>query len=179
MPKIKLIRANEDFAPAAFNPKTVTIGGKTWMAENLNVNDREGGIVRARNGQVYYTRPAALRIAEKLKGWRVPTYDDFKALISAAGEGEALYPAGEGEVAADALKAASGWPDGEGGSDKFGFGALPFGMYARQYCREFAAVFLCADLYMASRPSFIQISSKIDFDYHISDARFTVRLVKE
>ena len=140
------------------------------MAENLNVNDREGGIVRARNGQLYYTRPAALRIAEKLKGWRVPTFDDLKALVSAAGEGE---------VAADALKATSGWPDGEGGSDKFGFGALPFGMYARQYCREFAAIFLCADLYMASRPSFIQISSKIDYDYHISDARFTVRLVKE
>ena len=170
MPKIKLIRANEDFDPASFNPKTVTIGGKTWMAENLNVNDREGGIVRARNGQLYYTRPAALRIAEKLKGWRVPTFDDLKALVSAAGEGE---------VAADALKATSGWPDGEGGSDKFGFGALPFGMYARQYCREFAAIFLCADLYMASRPSFIQISSKIDYDYHISDARFTVRLVKE
>lgn len=170
MPKIKLIRANEAFDPASFNPKTVTIGGKTWMAENLNVNDREGGIVRARNGQLYYTRDAALRIAEKLKGWRVPTYDDLKALESAAGEGE---------VAADALKATSGWPDGEGGSDKFGFGALPFGMYARQYCREFAAIFLCADLYMASRPSFIQISRDIKYDYHNSDARFTVRLVKE
>ena len=32
MPKIKLIRANEDFDPASFNPKTVTIGGKPgWL----------------------------------------------------------------------------------------------------------------------------------------------------
>lgn len=65
--------------------KTVNIGGKTWMAENLAYDDGGKGIFyNSDNGEYYYTLEAAKRIAKKL-GWRVPKRDEFLKAIKECG----------------------------------------------------------------------------------------------
>jgi len=101
--------------------KAVEIGGKLWMAENLNYE---------RSGFCYYSAPDSCAKYGRLyggeecpKNWHLPSQDEFKALITAAG--------GE-DVAGKALKSTDGWKDRSDGSsgngtDDFGFSALPGG----------------------------------------------------
>ena len=67
----------------SFNPKTVTIGDTTWMAENLSYNDEKGGIIfNKKNNEYYYTLKSAKRIADEF-GWEIPTANDWnKACLS-------------------------------------------------------------------------------------------------
>ena len=105
--------------------RTVTIGDKVWMAENLNFNydgmfdhsycynDIEENCDKY--GRLYQAKAA---IAACPNGWHLPDSLEFVALIEAVG--------GE-DVAREKLKSASDWPDGENGTDEFGFAALPTG----------------------------------------------------
>ena len=105
--------------------RTVTIGDKVWMAENLNFNydgmfdhsycynDIEENCDKY--GRLYQAKAA---IAACPNGWHLPDSLEFVALIEAVG--------GE-DVAREKLKSTSAWPDGENCTDEFGFAALPTG----------------------------------------------------
>jgi uncharacterized protein (TIGR02145 family) len=115
--------------------KTVVIGGKKWMAENLNVKtgtswcygNQESNCKKY--GRLYSWSTAAKMACPN--GWRLPTQDEWAALVKAAGGKE---------VAGKKLKSKSGWNDycdsededartcfdGDG-ADDFGFSALPGG----------------------------------------------------
>ena len=105
--------------------RTVTIGDQVWMAENLNYNydswlhhsycynDNEENCDKY--GRLYHAQAA---IAACPNGWHLPDSLEFVALIEAVG--------GE-DVAREKLKSTSDWPDGENGTDEFGFAALPTG----------------------------------------------------
>jgi uncharacterized protein (TIGR02145 family)/uncharacterized repeat protein (TIGR02543 family) len=118
---------------------TVVIGGKRWMAENLNygIDDtiiiwmfewRSYGNEDSRhydndpaNSETYgrlYTWWAAKRACPI--GWHLPAREEWQALIGAVG-GDA--------VAGKKLKATSRWNDGGNGTDDYGFAALPSGYY--------------------------------------------------
>jgi len=110
--------------------RTVVIGNQEWMAENLAIDDGGEGIVHfdnvTANGvnfgtQYYYTQVAALRIAESIEGWHLPSKSEFEELAATAG-GMLTYGT------ATKLKSTSGWT-GTQGSDIFGFTALPVGNY--------------------------------------------------
>ena len=76
---------NEEFARACaeFSPKTVTIGDRVWMKENLKLSDTNGGIFFNKdNGEVYYTWDAAKRIADAIPGWHLPTRNEWDAMIN-------------------------------------------------------------------------------------------------
>lgn len=110
------------FAPAEdFAPKTVKIGDQIWMNKNLAIDDGGDGItINQETGEHYYTWDAAKRVAEKIKGWHLPTIAEWDFLAANAGGSE---------VCGNKLKASSGWDDDGNGTDDFGFSALPAGYY--------------------------------------------------
>jgi uncharacterized protein (TIGR02145 family) len=107
--------------------KTVKIGGKTWMAENLNKETSgswcyENSADSCEKYGRLYEHSAAEHICHS--GWRLPNRDDWGALAKAAG-GTGDY--GKYGPAGNALKSKSGWYNNGNGTDDFGFSALPGG----------------------------------------------------
>ena len=105
--------------------RTVTIGDQVWMAENLNYDydSWQHHSYCYRNDEEYCNKygrlyQALAAIAACPNGWHLPDSLEFVALIEAVG--------GE-DVAREKLKSTSDWPDGENGTDEFGFAALPTG----------------------------------------------------
>jgi uncharacterized protein (TIGR02145 family) len=100
--------------------KTVTIGTQTWMAENLNYapgGECLGG--NEKNCEKYgrlYTWDAAKEAVPQ--GWHLPSIDEWKTLVNFAG---GFSEAGK------KLKAKTGWGEESGGTDDYGFAALPGG----------------------------------------------------
>lgn len=72
-----------------FDPPTVTIGNQVWMAMNLAVDDGGEGITyNPENDEVYYTWDAAMRVANSIPGWHLPTAIEWNeaALVCGAME---------------------------------------------------------------------------------------------
>lgn len=125
----------------------VQIGSRTWMSENLNFDmdgaevgtgdagNGAGGVVAsfcpegdARKCGEYgrlYTWAAAQKACPE--GWRLPSREDFVALVEAAGGADGSL--GQNS-AGGVLKAKSGWFKKGNGTDGVGFRALPAGYMA-------------------------------------------------
>ena len=104
-----------------YTGRTVTIGGSTWMAENLNratanskCYDNDASNC-AKYGRLY-TWAAAKSACPA--GWHLPSDAEWTALTDAVG-GES--------TAGTKLKATSGWNNDGNGTDQYGFSALPGG----------------------------------------------------
>jgi len=102
--------------------RTVVIGGKRWMAENLNFRIKEGSYCYGddnsncdKYGRLYNWNTAKMVCPA---GFHLPSRDEWDDLVEAAG--------GKG-VAGKKLKARSGWSYNGNGTDDYGFSALPGG----------------------------------------------------
>ena len=133
---------NPDFASGSMTDprdgivyKTTTIGGQVWMAENLNYFDIEGAPSAIKNDWCYWDKPENCESAGRLytwtvakrvcpEGWRLPTNEDWTALLTAVGA-DTLNPIAW--TGANVLKSKSGWENSGSGTDDFGFTALPAG----------------------------------------------------
>ena len=115
--------------------KTTQIGGKTWMAENLNYFDIEGGPSSIMNDWCYWDKPENCESAGRLytwkvakricpEGWRLPTSEDWTALLKAVGADSMNTILWKG---AGKLKSINGWENDGNGTDDYGFTALPAG----------------------------------------------------
>ena len=132
--------------------RTVTIGGVTWLAENLDFkfsgcniggngtpitpnawyydNDEATyGIDGTRKCGLLYNWLACKLLNDNRSnlcpGWHMPTYDDWTALANAVGGTS---------TAGTKLKAANvSWATSWGGTDDYGFGVLPAGRYNAGY----------------------------------------------
>jgi uncharacterized protein (TIGR02145 family) len=102
--------------------KTVSIGGQTWMAENLNLQTADSWCYEnsaancAKYGRLYTWNAA--KKACQLVGMRLPSREEWDALIDVAGGNE---------TAGRKLKSTSGWNDNGNGTNETGFSALPDG----------------------------------------------------
>jgi uncharacterized protein (TIGR02145 family) len=101
--------------------RAVKVGGKTWMAENLNYQTGNSWCYEDANSSCnkygrLYTWNAAKTACPS--GWRLPSHQDWNDLVPAAGGVS---------VAGKKLKASSGWNENGNGTDKYGFSALPGG----------------------------------------------------
>ena len=116
--------------------KTTQIGGKTWMAENLNYFDIEGAASSIKNDWCYWDKPENCESAGRLytwkvaqricpEGWRLPTKADWESLLQEVGADSLNEILWKGS---SKLKSVNGWENGGSGTDDFGFTALPAGM---------------------------------------------------
>jgi len=118
--------------------KTVVIGGKTWMAENLNYQTASGSWCYDNNSSncYKYGRLYDWKTARTVcpAGWHLPSVAEWDKLTSAVGGTRTKYKsintgkdffgwAGAGTK----LKARSGWNNNGNGTDDYGFSALPGG----------------------------------------------------
>jgi uncharacterized protein (TIGR02145 family) len=100
--------------------KKVTIGGVTWLAENLNVNTTGSMCYENSNDSCakygrLYTWSAAKSACQSI-GWRLPDTADWRHLLETVG----------GVATAGVKLRAKSWDDG---TDNYGFSALPGGKY--------------------------------------------------
>lgn len=114
-----------------YNIPTVKIGTQIWSKNNIQIDDGGTGIYKFNNvtsagvnwgTQYYYTTGAAVRIANLIPGWRLPTIADIDKLRSGADAS-----AGNGSYAGKCLKTTTGWYRSGHGIDKFGFSGAPVG----------------------------------------------------
>jgi uncharacterized protein (TIGR02145 family) len=93
--------------------RTVVIGGKTWMAQNLDYKTNEFWSDKE-YGRLYYWETAKKSCPA---GWHLPSRQEWSDLVTAAG----------GNMAGKALKSVKGWEKNLNGTDSYGFSALPGG----------------------------------------------------
>ena len=116
--------------------KTTQIGGKTWMAENLNYFDIEGAASSIKNDWCYWDKPENCESAGRLytwkvakrvcpEGWRLPTKADWESLLQEVGADSLNEILWKGS---SKLKSLNGWENEGSGTDDFGFTAFPAGM---------------------------------------------------
>lgn len=116
--------------------KTVEIGGKTWMAENLNFSRSTDGSVVLNSTFCYDDVPANCEKYGRLyqeddaakacpDGWRIPTDEEWSALRN-------IVKADYGVNDANApLRAVGVWEDNDAATNASGFSALPSGYRAK------------------------------------------------
>lgn len=181
--------------------RTVTIGGATWLAENLdykfsgcgiggsgtpntpnvwycNNDEATYGIDGVRKCGLLYNWYAVKLLndnrSDLIPGWHVPTKDEWTALATAVGGTS---------VAGTRLKAANiDWATSWGGTDDYGFEALPAGGYSGSFDNLGSrAFFHTSSQYDSNNAYYVDLTRSNSLDIYAAGMGFgrSVRLVKD
>lgn len=104
----------------------VAIGNQIWMKDCVNIDDGGSGIYSNGSGQYLYTFEAALRIANSISGYHMPTAAEWETLLTYCSTGVDGY---QYLNAGLALKSTTGWKNNGNGNDTYGFNIEPHGAY--------------------------------------------------
>ena len=160
----------------------VVIGNQRWMNKNLAIDDGQGGIytrtVNYGQGDVteyYYTLDAAVRVANSIQGWHLPSNDEFGTLAS--------YVGGQ-STAGTKLKSTYGWVNDGNGTDDYGFAAFPAGIYYSGAWSDYGkyATFWTATEYSSTVSTNREFESDSFKMIQINSSKlwsFSVRLIKD
>lgn len=160
----------------------VTIGSQTWMSKNLAIDDGGSGIYHEDltnvNGynlgtQYYYTWDAAVRIANSIPGWRLPSRDDYNTLSSYLGQTP--------EIRLPKYKATYAWGN-YNGTDDYGFTALPVGYITNRLIRVGYEIHLWTTTAGSTEPNKLYFyigTSNIATSSADKNNGLSVRLIKE
>lgn len=172
-----------DCAPPPPSFDEVTIGTQTWMAKNLDISDGGSGITIvnnvAANGvnmgtQCYYTWDAAVRVANTIQGWHLPTKEEWEILET--------YVGGT-SVAGTKLKSTNGWNNGNNGTDDYGFTILPVGSrYNGQPLSLGGSTWLWTSTENESNEVYLVYfgtGSSISISNGVKNNLFSIRLIKD
>lgn len=159
-----------------FNPKTVTIGNQVWMAENLDIDDGKGGIFyNEENGEYYYTYDAAMRIANSIPGWHLPTALEWNEAALACGAKEISFNDGSNPNYND-------YKDAQELKDRLDI-KLVGNMYFGSFFNIDSYAYLWTSSEFSSAGAYSRCFStgaSMDSDFHSkTTSAFTVRLVKD
>ena len=159
--------------------RTVKIGSKTWMAENLNYK-KEGSFCY-RNDEDYcshygrlYKRGAASGACPV--GWHMPSIKEWEELF---------VTIGNRQVAAKALRSPMGWRNSVAGTDEFGFSALPAGYGKADGWVENAGLGAywwssTREKYNSDRNETVALKNDtLEWDYMSDENRLSIRCVKD
>lgn len=114
---------------STFSYRTVEIGNRTWMAENMawqtTVSFCYGEDTHncENYGHLYSWEDAKNLCPD---GWSLPSKEEWEELIKSVGDGSA-------KKAGEALKTISGWKNDGNGTDEYGFSALPAGYWSNYW----------------------------------------------
>jgi uncharacterized protein (TIGR02145 family) len=102
--------------------KTVSIGGKVWMAQNLNYKAYGSNCYDGKNSNCdkygrLYSNAGYDGVVVCPSGWHVSTQREWNVLVTEAG----------GSSAGKTLKAKTGWAKNGNGTDAYRFSAIPGG----------------------------------------------------
>lgn len=159
--------------------KTVKIGNQVWTAENMNYKTEESSKCRfydeekcKKYGRTYSYKDALDVCPE---GWRLPTYNDFYALIQTVGGKD---------VAGKALKSREDWPEKTQRMDEYGFSALPINEYydGDDCGYSFYSIFWSSSEDSDGSPYGLYICNDWDpakISWAYKDYRFAVRCIKD
>jgi uncharacterized protein (TIGR02145 family) len=179
---------------------TVVIGGKKWMAENLDFkfsglvigqgssssepranyyqNDEATYGVNGNKYGLLYNWIAVKYLedhkSELIPGWHVPTATEWDELATAVGGSS---------VAGTKLKSTTGWSDDGNGDDSYGFAAFPAG---QQYFGSFYDLGSNAYFWTATESSpssayyrLFDTGASMDSNNNYKPSGYSVRLVKD
>lgn len=164
----KLVKAGSKFLVVPTPPVDplypIEVNGQIWSGKNLAIDDGGEGIyhktVNYGLGDVeeyYYTFTAAVRVANSLNGWHIPTNEDWYQLRR--------------NIGGNALRSEYGW-SGTQGSNSSGFTALPAGEWGGSTGSR-------ANFWTANEPIYYYISQS-DMGNNVSSSiAISVRLIKD
>ena len=151
----------------------VDIGNQTWMSRNLAINDGQGGIYTHQMTyylEYYYTLDAAIRVANSIPGWHLPSAAEWDTLANTVGS----------STAGTKLKSTYGWTTGAG-TDDYGFTAFPSGRWYNS-SPQFRDIGTRAIFWTSSSDynrGFDEGATMRYFDLNKKNSAFTVRLIKD
>ena len=188
--------------------RTVTIGGKVWLAENLDFkfsgcaigqsgtsssepranyynNDETANGWTGRRCGLLYNWIAVKYLndyrAELIPGWHVPTTNEWDALANAVG-GTGVAGTKLKSKDASVPESSPNWPTGWNGTDEYGFSALPAGNYYGSFYSLGSNAYFWTSVEYGSSYAYnrgFNTGASMDSGYYNKYGQYSVRLVKD